>query len=167
LISGNTRSGTGVSFLHFLWVSKAYKSQKNSSRYLFLFGRYDDCTVLGRTPCTYIPGCDENACTLINRSSKTVHRHTKLTKACEGQNAKSRRKYFEGRHQGKLMCQCGCLIKFQQKDSRQNAFKSPNLNYGLQKWQEGSLSYLTVPFFTSVFHHSILLYESMQYTRTS
>ena len=28
LISGKTRSGTGVSFLHFLWVSKAYKSQK-------------------------------------------------------------------------------------------------------------------------------------------
>jgi len=51
LISGKTGSGTGVTFLHFLGVTKAYKSQKSSSRYLFTFGRYDDCTVLGRTPC--------------------------------------------------------------------------------------------------------------------
>jgi len=56
LNSGKTGSATGVSFLHFLGVSKAYKSQKNSSRYLFSFGHYDDCTVLGRAPCmhTYI-----------------------------------------------------------------------------------------------------------------
>jgi len=49
LISSKTRSGTEVSFLNFLWVSKAYKSQKKSSRYLFSSGHCDDCTVLGRT----------------------------------------------------------------------------------------------------------------------
>jgi len=52
LTSGKTGSGTGVSVPHFLWDLKAYISQKNSSRYLFSFGRYDDCTVLGRTPYT-------------------------------------------------------------------------------------------------------------------
>jgi len=51
LISGKTRSGIGVSCLHVLWVLKAYKSQEYSTRYLFSFGRYDDCAVLGRTPC--------------------------------------------------------------------------------------------------------------------
>jgi len=53
LISGKTRSGIGVSCLQVLWVSKAYKSQKYSTRYLFSFGRYDDCYGL-RTDALYI-----------------------------------------------------------------------------------------------------------------